>query len=613
MTTNTQNVGAASHVSPQTDFRALLNACVMMIDDEPIMVELVKTFLEDSGCREFIGVSDPRQAMEEIRSQRPDVLLLDLIMPDVDGFEILRQVRLDPNLADLPVIVLTSATDAQTKVTVLELAATDFLSKPVDPSELRLRLRNTLAFKAYRDRLAYFDALTGLPNRKLFMNQVATSLRRAKRNEKICGLLQIDLDRFKQINETLGHRAGDTLLKSVAERLQGGFRSLDLIARTGEESSLGWSISRIGGDEFMVLLQDLSRLEEVAAVAERIIKMMEQPFLVEGHDLYVTPSIGIATFPNDAQDAENLFKLVDSALTTAKLRGGNSFHFSSQKANDDALSRLTLESQLRRAIERREFVLHYQPKVDLSTGRIVGAEALVRWAHPERGLLSPDKFISIAEESNLISNIGALVMEDAVRACAQWNNHGLRGIGVAVNVSTPQLRDSRLLLEVKKCLIETRLAPSLLTIELTETIVMDSNKMGFDTFKALKEIGVKTSLDDFGTGYSSLAYLQRLPLDEIKIDRSFVSALPGNKDSAAIVSALLAMAQHLELSVTAEGVESEWQLAYLRSKGCDRYQGFFFSKPLPLKEFVLFTAERNGVTLTTRKPVATIANANAAA
>jgi predicted signal transduction protein with EAL and GGDEF domain len=576
----------------------------MMIDDEPIMVELVKTFLEDSGCREFIGVSDPRLAMDEIRAQRPDVLLLDLIMPDVDGFEILRQVRLDPNLADLPVIVLTSATDAQTKVTVLELAATDFLSKPVDPSELRLRLRNTLAFKAYRDRLAYFDALTGLPNRKLFMNQVATSLRRAKRNEKICGLLQIDLDRFKQINETLGHRAGDSLLKSVAERLQSGFRSLDLIARTGEENSLGWSISRIGGDEYMVLLQDMSRLEEVAAVAERIIKMMEQPFQVEGHDLYVTPSIGIATYPNDAQDAENLFKLVDSALTTAKLRGGNSFHFSSQKANDDALTRLTLESQLRRAIERREFVLHYQPKVDLSSGRIVGAEALVRWAHPERGLLSPDKFISIAEESNLISNIGAIVMEDAVRACAQWNNYGLRGIGVAVNVSTPQLRDSRLLGEVKQCLIDTRLAPSLLTIELTETIVMDSNKMGFDTFKALKAIGVKTSLDDFGTGYSSLAYLQRLPLDEIKIDRSFVSALPGNKDSAAIVSALLAMAQNLELSVTAEGVESEWQLAYLRSKGCDRYQGFFFSKPLPLNEFVLFTAERNGMTLTTRKAVA---------
>jgi diguanylate cyclase len=604
MTTHIQNVGAASHVSPQTDFRALLNACVMMIDDEPIMVELVKTFLEDSGCREFIGVSDPRRAMDEIRTQRPDVLLLDLIMPEVDGFEILRQVRLDPNLADLPVIVLTSATDAQTKVTVLELAATDFLSKPVDPSELRLRLRNTLAFKAYRDRLAYFDALTGLPNRKLFMNQVATSLRRATRNEKICGLLQIDLDRFKQINETLGHRAGDTLLKLVAERLQSGFRSLDLIARTGEDTSLGWSISRVGGDEYMVLLQDMSRLEEVAAVAERIIKMMEQPFPIEGHDLYVTPSIGIATFPNDAKDAENLFRLVDSALTTAKQRGGNSFHFSSQKANDDALNRLTLESQLRRAIENREFVLHYQPKVDLSTGRIVGAEALVRWQHPERGLLAPDKFISIAEESNLISNIGAMVLEDAVRACTQWNRHGLRGIGVAVNVSTPQLRDGRLLSEVKQCLIDTRLDPSLLTIELTETIVMDSNKMGLDTFKALKELGVKTSLDDFGTGYSSLAYLQRLPLDEIKIDRSFISALPGNKDSAAIVSALLAMAQHLELSVTAEGVESEWQLAYLRSKGCDRYQGFFFSKPLPLKDFVLFAAERNGVKLSLRQPAA---------
>jgi diguanylate cyclase len=583
-------------ISPHTDFRALMNACVMMIDDEPIMVELVKTFLEDSGCREFIGISEPLTALAEIQRQRPDVLLLDLIMPGIDGFEILRAIRSDPSLADMPVIVLTSATDSQTKVTVLELAATDFLSKPVDPSELRLRLRNTLAFKAYRDRLAYFDALTGLPNRKLFMNQMATSLRRAKRMEKICALLQIDLDRFKQVNETLGHRAGDSLLKLVADRLQTGFRGLDLLARKSE-TSLGWSLSRIGGDEYVVLLQDMETLADVAGVAERIVEMMSKPFLLEGHELFVTPSIGIATYPVDSEDAESLFKLVDSALSTAKQRGGNCFHFSSEKANDQALQRLTVQSQLRRAIERNEFVVHYQPKVDLSTGRVVGAEALVRWNHPERGLLAPAHFIGIAEESNLIGQIGSIVMREAVQACQAWNLRGLAGIGVAVNVSTPQLRDQKLLNEVKRCLIDTRMSPSLLTIELTETIVMDSSQVGLQSFKDLKDIGVKTSLDDFGTGYSSLAYLQRLPLDEIKIDRSFVSALPGNKDSAAIVSALLSMAQHLDLSVTAEGVETEWQLAYLRSKGCDRYQGFFFSKPLALPQFLELVSTRNGASL----------------
>jgi diguanylate cyclase (GGDEF)-like protein len=567
--------------------KVLIDGSVMMIDDEPIMIEVVRTFLEESGYREFVGVSDPSTALARIHAERPDVLLLDLMMPRVSGFEILAKVRNDPHLRLMPVIVMTSASDAGTKLQVLELGATDFLEKPVDPSELTLRLRNTMAFKAYRDRMAYFDPLTNLPNRRLFLSQLASSVRRAKRTQAICALMHIDVDRFKQINESLGHRVGDTLLKSVSQRLQVCLRNTDSMQRVGDQPA-GLSISRVGGDEFAALLPDMARIEDVEAIARRIIAVMARPFNIEGHELFVTASIGIAAFPHDGDEPETILKHADAALSHAKNRGRNTYSFYSNGLNARALERLTLENQLRRALERREFRLHYQPKVDVASGAIIGCEALIRWQHPEMGLIPPMKFIPIAEESNLIVEIGAWVLQEACRQCMSWTDQGAEPISVSVNAASSQFRDGRLLEDIKRALAATGLNPHRLTIELTESMLMGNSREALEALSALKALGVGLSLDDFGTGFSSLAYLKRMPLDELKVDRSFVTGIPADSDSGAIVSAVIALAHSMGLQVTAEGVETPEQLEFLKQRGCDEYQGYLCAKPMPSSDFLEF-------------------------
>ncbi len=569
----------------QAESKVMQNASIMMIDDEPIMIDLVRAFLDDAGYREFVGLSKPSLAMERIHAERPDVILLDLFMPKVSGFEILEQVRNDSQLKSTPVIVMTSASDAATKLKVLELGATDFLEKPVDPSELALRLRNTLAFKAYRDRSAFFDALTGLPNRRLFLNQLATAVRRAQRTSTFCALLSIDLDRFKQVNETLGHRAGDSLLKAVADRLQGIIRGTDAIGRLTEQST-AWTISRVGGDDFTALLPDLKRVEDVEIVARRVLAVMARPFHIDGHELFITPSIGISICPIDAIEPEGLLKQADAALTHAKQRGRNNYSFYSTGINAKALERLTLQNQLRRGIERNEFVLHYQPKIDCVGGKIVGAEALIRWQHPERGLLAPDKFIGIAEETNLIVEIGRWVLFEATRQAKQWVDQGFRHCPISVNVSSPQLRDRRLQRDVEEALNASGLPASMLTIELTESILMDNIAEVMDQLGVLAATGLSLSLDDFGTGYSSMAYLKQMPLAELKIDRSFIRGLPDDSSNVAITSAVIALSHGLGLTVIAEGVETIEQLAFLKNTGCDAYQGFLSSKAVPSEQFI---------------------------
>ncbi len=568
-----------------SDLKSLSNACVMMIDDEPIMIDVVSSFLEEAGYRELVSVTDSTKAIDAIHSQRPDLLLLDLMMPGLSGFEILQMVRNDPQLREIPVIVLTSASDSDTKLRVLELGATDFLEKPVDPSELKLRVRNTLAFKAYRDRLAYFDPLTGLPNRKLFLSQLASGVRRAQRENQVCALIQLNIDRFKTVNDSLGHRGGDELLKLVANRLQSVVRMLDRSAQVGEGLP-GASVSRVGADEFSVLLPDIAGVDIAGKFARRFISAFTQPFQVEGHELFVTLSLGVVSAPQDGDTPERLLNNAGAALDQAKHRGGNGYHFFASNANASALERLTLESQLRRALQRDELVVHYQPKIDVRSGRVVGSEALVRWQHPDRGLLSPGVFIPVAEEINLIAQVGAWVLRKACFHASLWAKRGLGSVGVAVNVASPHFRDGRLLADVQQVLGTTGLPPDMLTLELTESVLMGNNTDTVATLKALTDIGVHISLDDFGTGYSSLAYLKRLPLDELKIDRSFVSGLPGDQDSAAIVRAVIALAKSLNLKVTAEGVEQRSQLEFLRTGTCDTFQGFLCSQALPLDQFV---------------------------
>jgi diguanylate cyclase len=577
------------HTSLQMQLGTLASASIMMVDDEPIMIEVVRTFLNDVGFTEFLGITDPTQALFAIQTNRPDVLLLDLMMPGIDGFSLLKQIRADSQLKLLPVVVLTSASDAQTKLRVLELGATDFLEKPVDPSELALRVRNTLAFKAYSDRLAYFDSLTGLPNRSFFLNHLSMTVRRSARKNAGFAVMQINIDRFKQLNESLGHRTADAVLVAISQRLSACIRGTDSIGRLAEFSS-GNTLSRVGGDEFTALLPEIKDSSHAAVVAKRVINAIARPFHIEGRELFISASIGISIYPADGSDAETILKHAEAALRESKRTGTNTIRFYSSSLNRESIEKLTLENQLHRAIERNEFRLFYQPKVDLRTLQIVGCEALIRWQHPERGLLSPNIFIPLAEQSHLIVDIGAWVIDQASSQIALWRSMGLRDMKVSVNVCSPHVMDGRLLKDLRSAIAKHAISPKSLMVELTESIFLGNVDEVNQALNNVAALGVDLSLDDFGTGFSSLAYLKRLPLKELKIDRSFVKGLPGDKDSAAIVSAVLALAHSLNLQVTAEGVELESQLQFLQKLGCNQFQGFLRSKPVPANEFVQLLA-----------------------
>jgi diguanylate cyclase (GGDEF)-like protein len=572
------------------------HARVMMVDDEPILIELVRAFLEDAGYNDFIGIHKPETALERLRSETPDVLLLDLMMPKVSGFDILEQVHIDSDLKHIPTIVMTSASDADTKLRVLEMGATDFLEKPVDPSELVLRLRNTLAFKAHRDRVIYFDSLTGLPNRRLFMSQLASSLRRATKNNSVTGLVKIDVDRLKRVNETLGHRVGDALVKTVSQRL-----NACLIANNAAgdaEDATTWSLSRVGGAEFVCLMSGLKDIDEAAALGRAVINAMAHPFVIDEHELIVSVSVGVAAGPEDASDPDTLFQHANAALGASKAQGRNSISFFSDELNAAALERLNMETDLRKAIANKEFQVFYQPKVDIQKNRIAGSEALIRWSHPTRGMIKPGLFIPLAEELGLVDDIGTWVLQEACEEAVRWREAGLTDCGVSVNIAASHFYDGRLMTDVENTLSSTGLNPCLLTLEVTESMMMHHSRENLKTLESLKTMGVRTSLDDFGTGFSSLAHLKRMRIDELKIDQSFVAGLPSDNDSGGIVRAVLAMAESLGIDVTAEGVETEAQLDYLRDQGLRIYQGFLCSQPLPADRFVnLLRQEYNGLSV----------------
>jgi diguanylate cyclase len=560
----------------------LTEAKVMLVDDEALTLEVISTFLEEAGYSRFIATTEPEQAMRLLAQEQPDVLLLDLIMPKVSGFDILAKLKADQELRYTPVIVLTSATDPDTKLKALEFGATDFLAKPVDPSELRLRMRNTLAFKVYQNRLANYDAVTGLPNRRLFTKEVERALHLAQRHGHKSALLQVNLDRFKQINETLGNAAGDALLREVAQRIDKGTRDEDAAARLAAQDAAG--VSRIGGDEFAVLLERIDKVDGASVVARRLLEVLAQPYHVAGQEVVVTASVGIALCPDDANEPEELLQHASAAVNYAKQQSRNSYQFFSRDINARAHERLSLENQLRRALDRDEFVLHFQPKVDIATGQIKGAEALIRWNHPELGFVAPARFIPLAEETGLIVPIGEWVLQSACAASARWATQGLGELCVAVNVSGAQFRQPgfhRVLQNVPRF---SNGAPRV-ALELTEGTVMDDAEQSVRALRAIKDLGLQLAIDDFGTGYSSLSYLKRFPLDELKIDRSFVNDVATDAGDAAIVSTIISLANSLGLRVVAEGVETSAQLAFLQQKRCDQYQGYLFSRPLPSEAF----------------------------
>ncbi len=439
-------------------------------------------------------------------------------------------------------------------------------------------LANTLATamdrKGIEQRLTYlaqFDTLTGLANRSLFLDRFAQTLKQAMRNEWLVGVLFIDLDRFKVVNDTLGHGSGDQLLIMVAARLEECVRAGD-------------TVGRLGGDEFACVLSNLARPDDAALVAQKVVLAMARPFMLSNQEVYISASLGIGVYPSDGIDADTLLRNADTAMYRAKLRGRNGYQFYLPQMNEMALERLQLQTQLRGALERREFVLHYQPKARLASGEISGFEALLRWQHPERGLVPPLEFIHILEETGLIIPVGEWVVRTVCEQLAQWQAEGVTLRPVAINLSARQFQQRNLDVTIAAILAQTGIDPGLLELELTESMLMSDADEAVRMLNTMSAHGVRLSIDDFGTGYSSLAYLKRFPLDALKIDRAFIRDVTTDADDASIALAIINLAHSLKLKVVAEGVETEAQLDFLKAHGCDEMQGYYFSRPLGIAD-----------------------------
>ena len=444
---------------------------------------------------------------------------------------------------------------------------------------------------------ANYDSLTKLPNRTLFMDRLSLALTRASRNGGQIGLLFIDLDNFKKVNDTLGHSAGDQLLQEAAERLTACVRETDTVAR-------------LGGDEFTIILPDLQKAHDVEQVVRQILDRLSKPYLIDGTEVFASGSVGITLFPDDGKDAETLLKNSDTAMYRAKYDGRNTFRFFTAKMNAEALESVKLENQLRHAVDRGEFVLHYQPIIDLESGRVAGAEALLRWNHPVDGIVSPIKFIPLAEETGLIVPIGDWVFKAACEQIREWHDIGLNSLHVSVNLSPRQCREITFYETFEDTLRTTGADPNAVTLEITENLLMESdNDDAVTMLHKLRDQGVHLSLDDFGTGYSSLSYLKRFPFDVLKIDRSFVKDVATDPEDKALIEAMIAMAHGLNIKVVGEGAETREQVDFLRSRNCDAVQGYYFSKPIPADQFVDL-ARNQYLDVTPRRRVYPVSNNN---
>jgi diguanylate cyclase (GGDEF)-like protein len=540
------------------------------------------------------GAKAAVQAVRDaIADNRPySVVFLDMRMPPgPDGLWAAINIRELDNRIDIVVVTAYSEIDPdEISRRVPPTGSMFYLQKPFHPHEIR-QIAGALGRRSQAEdrirQLAYFDDVTGLPNRVLFRERLTLALGLARRNMQHLALLFLDLDDFKRINDTLGHSIGDLLLVEVSKRLILSLRASDSFA-LGNPRHKGEELARFGGDEFILLLPEIRQAEDAGLVASRILSVLAKPVNLAGHEIIVSGSIGIAVYPEDGQDAETLLKNAEMAMYYAKRESDDNFHFFTESMNTAALKRLTMERHLRLAMKLNELSLHYQPQIDVKSGAVSGVEALLRWHNAELGIIPPAEFIPLAEETNLIVPIGDWVLRTACTQAKEWRDAGVALSRVAVNVSVRQFAQSSFPAQVKQILNETGLEPSALELEITESVLMRDGEKAVTTLRELKDLGVQLAIDDFGTGYSSLAYLKQFPIDRLKIDRSFVCALCTDFNDQAIASTVITLAENMKLSVTAEGVENEKQLAFLRSHNCNEVQGYYLSRPLPVEEMGKF-------------------------
>ncbi len=673
----------------------------LVIDDDRAARMVACALLEETGFS-VEQAADGVEALWAFDHFRPDMVLLDVVMPKMDGFAVCREIRKSVNGRHVPVLMMTGLDDIESINRGYGAGATDFITKPINWAILRYRLRymwrasrisddlrrselkNRALINALPDlllridregtvlelrepngfdrvfssanwvskriedlnsremaapvmehlaqalstgemqffeqripledaeyfyewrivtsgkdevlaivrditerkrteervvRLAYHDTLTGLLNRHSFKDHLAQAVAHAQRYGRYVATIFLDLDRFKRINDTLGYKVGDLLLQGVGDRIQECVRKSDKAARHFDGQAN--PVSRLGGDEFTILLPEIKQVQDSAKVAKRILDAVARPFNIAGHEIFITASIGITVYPLDGEDPDVLLKNADAAMYNAKEQGRNTFQFYTESMNASSFKRLALENSLRKALDREEFIIHYQPQVEISSGKTSGMEALLRWKHPELGLVPPGDFIPLAEETGLIVPIGEWVLGAACVYNKALQNLGYPPKRVAVNISSLQFRPQSLVKSVTKALKISGLDPAFLELEVTESAIMKNMEESSKILRELKGMGLRIAIDDFGTGYSSLSYLKRFPLDILKIDRSFIQNIPEDQDDAAIATAIIAMAHSLNLEVIAEGVETEDQLAFLLAQRCDEAQGYLFSPALP--------------------------------
>ena len=547
-----------------------------------------------------VGAEDAVQAVLEANADgRPfSVVFLDMRMPPgPDGVWAATRIRELDSQLDIVVVTAYSDIDPEEITRRVPPAGSLFyLQKPFHAHEVR-QLASALGRRRQAEdrirQLAFFDNVTGLPNRALFKDRLTQSLALARRHQRDMAVLFLDLDNFKRVNDTLGHSVGDLLLIEVAKRLRAQLRESDTITR-GHPDGGSHTLARFGGDEFTLLLPEINQDCDAGLVARRLLSSLEAPIVMGSHEVTVTASIGIAVYPQDGQTVEALLKNADMAMYFAKREGRNNFQFFTEGMNSAALKRMTMENHLGRALERGELSLDYQPQIDVATGAVSGAEALLRWNCAELGSIPPAEFIPLAEETGLIMPIGEWVLRTACAQAKAWQDAGMALPRVAVNVSVRQFSQDGFVALVAQILQEVGLEPGALEIEITESVLFRNGEASLSTLRALKALGVGLAIDDFGTGYSSLAYLKQFPIDRLKIDRSFICSASSDPQDQAIAAAVIAMAGTMHLFVTAEGVETEGQLSFLRSRHCDEAQGYLLSRPLPIREAADFLRRAGG-------------------
>jgi diguanylate cyclase (GGDEF)-like protein len=561
---------------------------VLLIEDNPGDARLILEMIaEDPGAPFRLHTADRLSlGLEHLSAGSTGLVLLDLSLPDSFGLDTFAKVY--AHSPTVPIIVLTGNDDQMLALSAVKGGAQDYLVKGRLDRELLLRsMQYSIERKRYQVQLehqANYDALTGLPNRNLLHDRLRQAVY-SQRSPRNIAVVFMDLDHFKFVNDSLGHGTGDKLLKSMGERLRAVLREGD-------------TVGRVGGDEFVLILNDQSNEEVIFRAMQRISAKVSEPIMIDGKELYVTCSAGISLYPQDGRDVDTLLKNADAAMYRAKEHGRNNFQFYTSEMNERVNERLSLEAALRRALERREFLLYYQQKIDLRSGAIIGAEALVRWNHPEWALVRPARFVPLAEETGLIVPLGEWVLHEACRQAREWLDQGLGPGVVSVNLSVRQFRQEGLVRTVSRILEETRLDPSQLEMELTESMVMQNVESAIATLQGLKSLGVALSVDDFGTGYSSLSYLKQLPFDTLKIDRSFVRDIGAGEDpdEGAIAQAIISLGHSLRLKVIAEGVETDAQVRFLKRHGCDEVQGFLYGEPVAPEDYaqLLEKARRKG-------------------